>query len=164
MTATESPPTRSGGPRGTTPENRPSASTEQTEDVPTVPVRTDTLQAAARLVLDAGAARVRELEAARVQGHGLGREEGYAAGYADGFDAGQDVGAARALLLMEQTPDVRPRSRAYAEHRARTALDDAPCTDRCRRCSRCVRAAAVETNQRLYGQADMPPQAERRAA
>ena len=79
--------------------------------------------------------------------------DGYADGYRGGFDVGHDVGAAR-ILLHGPVPELSP---AYVDHRRRSRLDNSPCGQpRCRRCARCIRAAAVAMNRRLYGSDDHP--------
>lgn len=93
-----------------------------------------------------------------------GQRQGFEDGYTAGFDAGAEIGAARILLALqhripgvldELLPDL-PHTDAYAGHRRRNAWTDEPCPYGCGSCTRCVRAAAVATNQVRYGTADFP--------
>lgn len=138
MTSTESPPRRSGGLRDATPEDRPSASTAQTEDLRTVPVRSDVLQAAARLVFEDSARQV------------VGRSEAYLLGWHAGWDHGyRDAERDMADAWAESVRRVR----ALADR----PRGDPTCARHCGRCSVCVRDAAVARNLRLYGSPDLPP-------
>ena len=93
-----------------------------------------------------------------------GRETGWRDGYVAGFDAGAEVGGAQTLLGIEhalsgELPNLLPRLPyvgAYLDYRKRTELNNDPCAQQCRRCSRCIRADSVRSNLARYGTADYP--------
>jgi hypothetical protein len=86
--------------------------------------------------------------AADVRGH---IDRAWQGGYVAGWHAGHDVGAAR-VLIHGPVPALSP---GYVDWRARLTADPV-CPARCRRCSACVRQAAVTRNRAAYGCDDYP--------
>lgn len=104
-------------------------------------------------------------------GLAAGRRDGWVEGYRAGFDSGAEVAGTGLLLgiehaLGERLPNVLaglPYVAGYLDYRRRTAFTNDPCSVRCGRCSRCIRAAAVAGNLASYGQPDFPGTARPRA-